>query len=350
MQKEIKVPSPGGLKIGAIKRRAIGAAQEDVVRIEAIEPGAVLPLVVTPNVGGVQLVSWAGHNRDLIERKLLEHGVLLFRGFGVKTIEEFRQVVTAISGEVLEYRFRASPRTAVEDRIYTSTDYPPSQSIFPHNEHSYSPVFPLRLYFYCQTPAPQGGETPLGDTRKVLTRLDPAIRERFRDKKILYVRNYGDGYGLHWQTVFQTEDPVEVGKYCQAHGIEYEWKGEGRLRTRQVGPAIVHHPRTGEEIWFNHATFFHVTTLPSELRDSLMEQFAADDLPNQTFYGDGSPIEDSVLEELREAYRQEMVAYPWQKGDVLLVDNMLAVHARNPYEGPRKVLVAMAEPFASKDL
>jgi alpha-ketoglutarate-dependent taurine dioxygenase len=318
--------------------------------MEPLRADVHLPLVVRPALPGLKLRGWMSDHRGLVEEKLLDHGALLFRDFPVRSIEAFEEVAIALSGELVEYRFRASPRTTVKDRIYTSTDYPPEQSIFPHNEHSYSPVFPLRLYFFCETPASKGGETPVGDTRRVLERIDADVRQRFEKNKILYVRNYGDGFGLSWQTVFQAEDPAQVEAYCRAQGIAYEWKGNGRLRTRQVGPAIVRHPRTGERIWFNHATFFHVTTLPKELRESLLDQFTEEDLPNHTFYGDGSPIEPDVVEHLRGAYRDVLIEFSWQRGDILLVDNMLAVHSRNPYEGPRKIVVAMAEAFASRDL
>jgi alpha-ketoglutarate-dependent taurine dioxygenase len=112
----------------------------------------------------------------------------------------------------------------------------------------------------------------------------------------------------------------------------------------------VRHPRNGEILWFNHATFFHVSTLPASVRDALQADFADDDLPQNTFYGDGSAIEPEVLEHLRAVYLQQMIEFPWQHGDVLLLDNMLAVHARNEYNGPRRILVSMAEALNSSDV
>jgi hypothetical protein len=167
---------------------------------------------------------------------------------------------------------------------------------------------------------------------------------------VMYVRNYGDGFGLPWQTVFQTEQRETVESYCASVGIEVEWKPDGRLRTTQCGPALVRHPRTGEEVWFNHATFFHVTTLPAEVQSSLLKSFAPDELPTNTFYGDGGAIEPEVLTVLRHAYLSSLVRFPWQKQDVLFLDNMLCVHGREPYTGPRTILTGMAEACLAKDV
>jgi alpha-ketoglutarate-dependent taurine dioxygenase len=111
-----------------------------------------------------------------------------------------------------------------------------------------------------------------------------------------------------------------------------------------VRPAVTRHPVTGETLWFNHATFFHVSTLAPAIREELLVEFAEDELPANTYYGDGSPIEPEILDQLRALYEQFTVSFAWQKGDVLLLDNMMVAHGRAPYEGARKILVGMAEP------
>jgi alpha-ketoglutarate-dependent taurine dioxygenase len=346
------IVSPGP-KLGAPRRKGVNLSDQGMVetgflgaeRSVPVVSGAAasVPLVVQPTVHGVDLTAWAGRNRERVEQWVLDHGAVLFRGFEIETVPQFEAFISAVSSGATEYRYRSSPRTQVGGNIYTSTDYPADQSIFPHNEHAYSPDFPLRIFFFCITPAARGGETPIGDCRRVLGRIDPEIRERFRQKGILYVRNFGDGLGLPWPTVFQTHDRALVEDYCREHGLTPEWKEGDRLRTRRVGPAIFKHPRTGEEIWFNHAAFYHWTTLEPSVRDRLIEVFGEEDLPNNTFYGDGTPIEPAVAAHLREAYLSEMVYFPWQKGDLLMADNMLVTHARAPYEGERKVVVGMAE-------
>jgi alpha-ketoglutarate-dependent taurine dioxygenase len=303
-----------------------------------------LPLVVEAPAPGADLAAHAEERRGWIAGELLTAGAILFRGFAVASVEQFNGVVTTISGEPLEYRERSSPRSQVEGNVYTSTDYPARYEIFQHNESSYSSTWPLKLFFYCEVPAEKGGETPIADGRGIFRRIDPAVRERFRELGVMYVRNFGEGPGLSWPTVFQTEDTAEVERYCQGAGIQVEWKADGGLRTRQVSPAITRHPVTGEELWFNHGTFFHVTTLEPAIRDVLIASYAPDELPNNTFYGDGSPIEEHVLDHLRECYRAETVSFPWRQGDVMVVDNMLTTHGRAPFRGTRRTLVAMAEP------
>jgi alpha-ketoglutarate-dependent taurine dioxygenase len=315
-----------------------------------LQPGSLLPLVIEPTREGVSLVAWTLENRESLRERLLRHGAILLRNFGVHAVEDFAGFTAVASDEVMEYRERSSPRHEVGANIYTSTDYPASQKIFPHNEHSYSQHLPLTLFFCCLQPAERGGETPLADCRRVLRRIAPEVVEKFKRKKWMYVRNFGDGLGLPWQTVFQTDDRAAVEAHCSERGIEVEWKEGGRLRTRAVREAIARHPRTGELVWFNHATFFHVTTLGESLRSALLQEFASEDLPTNTFYGDGSPIEPETLDALRRAYEQETVAFAWRQGDVLLLDNMLAAHGRAPYAGARKILVGMAEPWSDRGI
>jgi len=342
--------SSSRLRASTKRRRAVAISSASLVRERLLPEEHILPLVIEPGDTQINLWEWAKDNRDMLERKLLDHGAILFRGFNITALDNFNRVVSALSPGALEYMFRASPRSRIAGNIYTSTDYPADQPIFLHNEHSYSPRFPLRLFFYCHIAATTGGETPIGSVRDITRAIPYAIKERFRAKGVRYVRNYGDGFGLPWQSVFQTEDRNEVERYCDSVDIECEWKPGDRLRTCQWGPALMNHPRTGEELWFNHATFFHVSTLPKIIKDSLTANFEPMDLPTNTFYGDGRPIEPDVLEQLRAIYQQSAITFPWQEGDVLFMDNMLSVHGRTSFSGPREVMVAMAEALFSKDL
>lgn len=337
-------------KLSRAKRKPIEVSKGNFVRAECFQPGLPLPLVVQPVLDGINPAAWATTNRSWIEQQLAVHGGVLFRNFNITSVDVFRRFIAAIAGtEPLPYSERSSPRAAVGDNIYTSTDYPASQSIFLHNENSYQQSWPMYIFFYCVMPATEGGETPIADCRKVYKQISPEVRERFVERKWMYVRNFGDGFGLPWETVFQTTDRSVVEEHCRQRGIHVEWRSNNRLRISAVRIAVATHPRTGEPVWFNHATFFHVTTLEPAVREALLKDYDGAELPTNTFYGDGSPIEAEVLDELREAYRRETAVFPWQAQDVLLLDNMLVAHGRAPYAGQRKVLVGMAHPYSLFD-
>lgn len=331
-------------------RQAVRIAQEDLVRLSPLAPDRPFPLVVEPNLAEVNLVSYASAAKPTIERMLLQYGALLFRGFDLKSVEQFQELVAATSSGALEYTERSSPRSQVSGKIYTSTDYPPDQPIFLHNEQSYNRIFPRKIMFFCVTAAEVGGATPIADCRRVLARIPAEIRDKFERLGYCYVRNFGDGFGLTWQEAFQTVDRAAVEAYGAEHEIEILWRDGGRLRTRQVRPAVAVHPGSGERTWFNHLTFFHLSTLVPALRAALAAEFAEEDLPNQTYYGDGTPIEPEVLDTLREIYAQETVSFPWRQGDVLMLDNMLSAHGRESYQGARKVVVGMADPVRWDDV
>lgn len=308
------------------------------------------PFVLQPGTGGVNPVEWGGRNREEIEGRLLINGAILFRNFALNSLSAFRAFVTAVSSEPLSYHERSSPRTEVMKGVYTSTDYPPGETIQFHNEQSYTQSWPMKLWFFCARPAAQGGATPIADCRRVLEGISPEVREKFLERKVSYVRNYGNDLGLDWQTAFQTGERSEVESYCRSRSIEFEWLGGERLRTRQLFDAVVRHPRTGQAVWFEHTAFFHVSSLSPLVREMMLEEFGEDGLPSNTYYGDGSAIEDFALQEIREAYRRLAVRFSWQSGDLLLIDNMLTAHAREPFVGERKIVVAMTDLFERRSL
>jgi alpha-ketoglutarate-dependent taurine dioxygenase len=312
------------------------------VRVEAGD-GRHLPLVLQPAVAGVNLVDWTRNNAQMIEGLLAEHGALLFRDFSFSGVAQFEECARALVPELIEYGERSSPRTRLSAGIYSSTDHPPDQPIVLHNEQSYTLNWPMKLWFFCAQPAEAGGCTPIADSRKIYQRLDGDIVERFSRKQVLYVRNYGAGLGLPWQEVFQTDDQSEVARQCRRAGIDFEWKSGGRFQTRQVRPAVRKHPRTGEMVWFNHAYFFHPSSLSPSAREAMLAVVDEDEIPFNTFYGDGSPFEPDVLAEIRSAYEDETVTFPWLRHDLLLIDNMLVSHGRQAYSGPRKIVVAMGQ-------
>jgi amino acid adenylation domain-containing protein/non-ribosomal peptide synthase protein (TIGR01720 family) len=319
-------------------------ANRSLVREHFLQ-GQGYPLVIQSQFHGLVLNEWIKTNIEELKRKLIGNGALLLRGFHVNTLEEFREGAIAFSDNLMKYIDQSSPRSLVGEKLYTSTDHPADQVIPMHSELSYSRSWPLQIMFHCVQPAETGGETPICDTRSILKGLSAKTLKGFAERGILYVRNIVEGFGLRWQDVYQTEDKHVVEEYCNRHDIRFKWISDKHLNISWSGTAISEHPVTGEKVWFNHGLFFNEHILPHAVREVIGN---ADYLPFNTFYGDGKPIPADVIREIKQAFESAKVTFAWEKGDVLLLDNMLMTHGRHPFTGNRKVVVAMTNPYSGK--
>lgn len=306
-------------------------------------PDQRILLLVQAPPGDRDLASFVQAHGQQIQSALLEHGAVLLRGFGVRNVEDFARFIDATGLERIDYVYRSTPRTAVADKIFTATEYPPQQEILLHNENAYQRDWPLKVAFCCLIAATSGGATPLGDMRQITAAIGPRLLERFAERGVCYVRHYRRHIDLSWQVVFQTQEPELVAEFCRAEGIEHEWLDSETLRTRQVAHGAAVHPINAERVYFNQAHLFHVTSLGPAGAQSLIQLFGADRLPRHATYGDGEEIAPEDLEHVRAAFRRHEVSFPWQPGDVLLLDNMQVAHGRRPFRGPRRVLAALLD-------
>jgi alpha-ketoglutarate-dependent taurine dioxygenase len=312
----------------------------EVIKVERVSPYIVeaLPGQTLPDVIRAASCDAAYHR----------HGAILFRGFGITTVEAFRDAAHALPDPPYPYSYDSNKRTDLGDGIYTASDRARWVNITLHNECSYTRNWPMKLLFGCLQPATTGGETLLASTSAISSRINPSVLTPFREAGVLYVRNYRPGIDVPWQQVFHTHSRDEVEGYCAANDIEVEWRGADGLRTRQVAQAVATYPATGEELWFNQAHTYHISSLDERTRAALLATYAEEDLPRNVYYGDGRPIESAVIEHVRAAYRVDTTPCEWQAGDVLLVDNMRFVHGRAPFTGTRNVIVAMAGAYQSR--
>jgi amino acid adenylation domain-containing protein len=332
-----------------VRRRAVDWSQMDLVKTGGLLPGQSFPLVVSPQVEQVDLSDWANHNQPFIESALSKHGAILFRGFQVATASEFEQFALANCSELFG-EYGDLPREAVTGKVYGSTPYPADQPILLHNESSQMHCWPLKVWFYCARAADEGGETPIVDCRRVYQRLQPGVRERFQRQGLMYVRNFTDGLDVGWPEFFRTTERRAVEDYCRRVRLDFEWTKDNGLRTRKLCPAVARHPKTGETVFFNQIQAHHISFLDDAVRHSMLSLFKIEELPRNVYYGDGAPIEDAAIDEIRRVYREAQTSFAWHAGDIMMLDNMLTAHGRNPYTGPRKIMVAMGEMIQAEDL
>ena len=313
-----------------------------LVRETLLVPEQDFPLLMEPTDPGLDLVAWIKENRTLVEAKLARHAGILFRGFALRDIHDFEAFAEAVQPG-LYGQYGDLPKKEGGKNTYRSTPYPEKKMILFHNESSHQDRWPRKQLFFCEQPSPVGGATPVVDCRQMYLKLPVAIRERFEDKGLLYVRTFADKLDVSWQHFFKTDVRADVEARCRAAGIEWTWLDNDELQIRTPCPAIIRHPVTGEKTFFNQVQLHHIFCLDPDVREDLLALFGEQRMPRHVYYGDGSPIEDEVMALVGELYEACAVRFDWQKGDVILLDNMLAAHARDPFEGPRKIVVAMGE-------
>ncbi|MCX4456782.1 TauD/TfdA family dioxygenase [Streptomyces sp. NBC_01340] len=311
-----------------------------------LQPGRP-PLLRAEATGGA--ASWAAGHRDALRAVVAEHGCVMVRGLGLRDAAETGAVFSKLATGLMTEKEVFAPRRTYSDGVYSSTKWPPNQPMCMHHELSYTLEFPGLMMFACLSAPTEGGATAVADAPTVLDALPAELTERFEREGWLLTRSYNDEIGASVAEAFGTEDRGAVESYCRANAITFEWQPDGGLRTRQRRSAVVRHPVTGRRCWFNQVAFLNEWTMAPEVREYLMDVYGADGLPFNTRFGNGDPIGEDVVEALNSVYEAHTAREPWQAGDLMLVDNIRTAHSREPFEGPREVLVALADPVRLTD-
>jgi len=325
------------------------SGQKDLVKAGFLEDRERAPRVLRPAVGDVDLAGWIRDHGPVIDRELARWGAVLFRDFQVSGAAGFEKLAETYCPDLFA-EYGDLPSEEEGNKIYRSTPYPPDKVILFHNESPHMHRWPMKQWFYCVTAAAERGETPIVDCRAVYRELASEIRRPFAEKGLLYVRNFISGLDVSWRDFFRTGERAAVEDYCRSSGFERQWLPDEGLRISQRAPAVARHPVTGELVFFNQVQLHHASFLEPEVRESLLALVGEDGLPRNVYYGDGSPVPDDVMREIEKLYWRLAVQFRWQEGDILLVDNMIMAHARNPYSGERKILVAMGDMLDKKAL
>ena len=285
---------------------------------------------------------WAREHRTALHALVGEHGSILVRGLGLRDVVETEAIFRQL-GSLIPEREAFAPRRRYAEGVYSSSKWPPNQPMCMHHELSYVLEPPGLMLFACLVAPTGGGATPVADSPAVLQALPTGLVERFEREGWLLVRSYNEDIGASITESFGTDDRSAVESYCRANAIKFEWQPGGGLRTWQRRSAIVRHPRTGQRCWFNQIAFLNQWTMDPEVRDYIVDVYGAEGLPFDTRFGNGDPIGADIVQVINEAYEAHTARERWQAGDLLLVDNVRTAHGREPFDGLREIVVAMAD-------
>ena len=318
-----------------------------------------LPLVIElkkslkPN----EFLDFLKQNNEFFKTSLLKYGGLLFRNFPITDANDFAALIEGLNiGKFINYIGGDSPRNKVREGVYTSTEAPPSVKIPLHNELSFVNKYPKHIFFYCHVAPEARGETIIGNARKIYDDMDKSVRERFTNKGLKYVSCYpyksdfirfiAQNAHKSWVDVFETHDKNEVERLCKENDFQLTWNKNDWIQISQTRPAVMTHPTTKENIWFNQAHLYDfnpkflgwwrylgVKLVYSRKYTKLHE----------VFFADGSPIPREDMYHIMDVLDANTIAFPWKRGDVMVLDNVLAMHGRATFTGKRKILTAMTD-------
>lgn len=304
------------------------------------------PIVITPGADASlgALREYATSNKEELQRLLMQHGGILFRGFELNGAQDFHNCSEVLGAKPFGYVGGDSPRRHVVADVFTSTEYPASEVISMHNEMSYLPNWPTRLFFYSLIPASSGGQTSLAHSSDILKDLPEEIVRKFRDKKVNYIRNFQASLplGKSWQATYQTEDRSQVEQTCAEQGSACSWAADGMLRVSTRCEAFTAHPVTGQEAWFNQAEQWHASAMNPSMRGMFEKMVGKGNLPHECEYGDGEPMDEDMLAEVRQTLDRNKLLFDWQRNDLLMIDNVLMMHGRESFKGERKTLAYLS--------
>lgn len=320
-----------------------------------------LPLVIEPKNSKLsfpEFLEFIKEQREYIQEKLLVYGGILFRGYPVENADHFNLVVEALNlGKPVSYIGGDTPRDKVKDKVYTSTEAPPSLKILLHNEMSFVKNHPNHVYFFCQVQPEVGGETTIADARRIYEAVDPEVRRRFDEKGLKYITNfYGQDKLLDlvnryrrahktWMQAFETDDPREAEKRCVENDFEYKWlRNMNWMQVIYNRPATMKHPKTQEKVWFNQAHLFDYNRRNIGFFNWLGSKLLyarKDTVMHEIYFGDKQKVERKDLNHVMDVLEEKTIKFPWRQGDVLVLDNILAMHGRAPFSGKRRILAAL---------
>jgi alpha-ketoglutarate-dependent taurine dioxygenase len=292
----------------------------------------------------------SGLDREEVAALFREHGALLFRGFGASR-EEFLAFTEGYSRDFSRYQggfFRDRQPVGGNDTLLTVTGSQEGFAIPLHGEMYYTARQPRLLWFYCERPAAQGGETTLADGEEVFAALSPRAQDLFTGTRISYRRHLPDGL---WQQAFQTTDLAEVERYCREHDTRMTHDPTtGGVSTEHLAWAVIPGRGDRRDTFINNVVSLYLGelslkrgTAAETIRGLSGGSLSGPSFPIVVRMEGGAPVPGAVIKEILAINQRCAVALPWSAGDVVMVDNTRVLHGRLAYSGERNVYVRLGE-------
>jgi hypothetical protein len=288
-----------------------------------------------------EATSWMAKNASRLSSQATQHGAVFLRGFPLASAEDFDTAVQAFDLPGFSYDDSLSNayRINYTPRVFSANEAPPEETISLHHEMAQTPIYPSKLFFFCQVAPETGGTTPICRSDILWERLvekRSAFANDCKEKGLLYSNvmptetDKASSMGRSWQSTFSTDTREDAETRMATLDYVWEWMPNGDLRaTTPVLPAV-------RELGKGRYSFFNqLIAAFSGWKDT------RNDPAKAITFGDGSSLDTNDVETASALADELTFDVPWQAGDLVLVDNYVAMHGRRSFTGTRKVMASL---------
>jgi len=330
--------------------------------------GTVSPLALRPSVYNdadinidqvVETIKSLQEQDGVFTRKLAQHGTLLFRGLPIHNAEDFSKFAHGFGYKPHEIIGIVVNRPLLAPNVAPANESPKEVLIYNHNESPQVPHAPEYIFFYSHRAPEKGGETPISSSLELFYRAQREIPE-FIDElaekgilsKVTYKvdKQYEGGSTLRQafgkeitdgddEEIKRAKIEAQIQRYGRGKHTSWEWTDEGVVLTHRL-PAIRTQPQTNLPTLFTGLAAYYKASQVNSARKNITKQL----------YGDGTPIPEKYLAHLVKITEEIRVLHKWQRGDVLVYDNIIAQHGRQPWEGEQSDRVVLASLFDGENV
>ena len=288
-------------------------------------------------------LDWVSDNREQLLELATHNGAVAFRGFASPDVMEFDQFIQRLSLPNFPYDKSLSNAVRINrtERVFSANEAPPDVKIFFHHEMAQTPLYPRFILFFCEVAAESGGATPLCRSDVLFERLRqqcPEFAETCEQAGLKYTNvmpgadDPNSGMGRSWQSTLGVETKQAAEARLAELGYSFEWlDGDCLKATTPQLPAVME-VAPGQKTFFNQLIAAYCGW-KDERND-----------PSEAIrHGDGSKLDADAVRIAIELSEELTYDHQWQPGDIVLLDNAVAMHARRPFKGTRKVVASLAQ-------
>jgi alpha-ketoglutarate-dependent taurine dioxygenase len=291
----------------------------------------------------------------LLTDKLARHGTLLFRNLPIQNAEDFSKFAHAFGYKPHEIIGIVVDRPLLAPNVAPANEAPKEVLIYNHNESPQVPHAPEYIFFYGHRAPMKGGESPISSSLELFNRAQQEIpgfiaelAEKGIQSRVTYQveRQFQGGSTLREAFGKEIQDgddeetkrkkiEAQIARYGRGKHTTWEWSADGLVLTHRLPVIRTQRGTNLPTLFTGLAAYWKRTQTDTEARKKVTQQL----------FGDGTPIPDKYLEHLAKITDEIRVLHHWQEGDVLVYDNTIAQHGREPWEGEQSDRVVMASLF-----